>query len=74
MRFNGRLENQNQWIENKLESGEITPGQAKKLHNEDRAIRKEGKEMSNVGGGHITPAEQKVLNQGENAISKKIGQ
>jgi hypothetical protein len=70
---NGRLENQNRRINQELREGEITKGQARQLHQEDRAIRQEERGMARLNGGHITPAEQKALNQQENQVSRQIG-
>ena len=69
---NDRLQNQNRRINREVREGEITKGQARQLHSEDRAIRKE-RTMSKLNNGHITPAEQKSLNQQENAVSRQIG-
>ncbi len=70
---NDRLANQNRRIDQEVREGEITRGQANKLHREDHAIRQEERTMSRLNGGHITPAEQKALNQQENAVSRQIG-
>ena len=71
--MNGRLANQNKRINNELKEGEITKGQAQKLHAEDHAIRKEERTMASTNGGHITKAEQRALNQQENQVSRQIG-
>ena len=71
---NNRLANQNKRIHNEVKQGELTKGQAAKLHQEDRNIRKEEKLMAGQNGGHITKQEQKTLNQQENKVSKQIGQ
>jgi hypothetical protein len=71
---NNRLANQNKRIHNEVKEGEMTKGQAAKLHQEDRNIRKEEKLMAGQNGGHITKQEQKTLNQQENKVSKQIGQ
>jgi len=71
---NNRLGNQNKRIQNEVKEGEMTKGQAAKLHQEDRNIRKEEKLMAGQNGGHITKQEQKTLNQQENKVSKQIGQ
>jgi hypothetical protein len=71
---NNRLANQNKRIQNEVKEGELTKGQAAKLHQEDRNIRKEEKLMAGQNGGHITKQEQKTLNQQENKASKQIGQ
>jgi len=70
---NKRLANQNQRIKQERKQGEITKGQAHKLHAEDHAIRQEERAMASTNGGHITKAEQKALNQQENQVSKQIG-
>lgn len=70
---NDRLANQNERIKEEVKEGDLTKGQANKLHKEDRQIRKEERAMASQNGGHVTKAEQKVLNQQENAVSKKIG-
>ena len=70
---NDRLQNQNRRINREVREGEITKGQARQLHSEDRAIRSEERTMSKLNNGHITPAEQKSLNQQENAVSRQIG-
>ena len=70
---NGRLNNQNQRIKAEEKSGQITKGQAAKLHKEDHQIRKEERSMASQNGGHITKQEQRTLNQQENAVSKQIG-
>ena len=70
---NNRLANQNKRIKQERREGEITKGQAQKLHAEDHAIRQEERTMASTNGGHITKAEQKALNQQENQVSKQIG-
>jgi hypothetical protein len=70
---NKRLNNQNQRIHNEVKDGQITKGQAAKLHGEDHAIRQEERTMASTNGGHITKAEQKSLNQQENQVSRQIG-
>jgi hypothetical protein len=70
---NARLAHQDQRINKERKEGEITKGQAGKLHREDRQIRREERDMASQNGGHITKAEQKVLNQQENQVSKEIG-
>ncbi len=71
---NDRLQNQNRRIHREAKEGELTKQQAKKLHREDRAIRREERRMAARHDGHITKAEQAKLNRQENAVSKQIGQ
>ena len=70
---NDRLKNQDKRIHNEVKEGEITKGEAAKLHRKDRQIRKEERLMASQNGGHITKQEQKTLNQQENKVSKEIG-
>lgn len=70
---NNRLQNQNKRIHNEVKEGELTPGQAKALHKDDKRIRQEERDMAAQNGGHITKLEQRTLNQQENAVSKQIG-
>jgi hypothetical protein len=70
---NARLNNQNQRINQERREGEITAGQARALHAQDRFIRREERFEARQNGGHITRSEQRSLNQQENAVSKEIG-
>jgi hypothetical protein len=70
---NARLANQNRRIDHELRAGEITVGQAHRLHAEDRTIRHEERFMARQNGGGITRVEQRALNQQENAVSSQIG-
>lgn len=70
---NDRLQNQNRRINQERREGEISKGQAAKLHREDRQIRGEERAMASQNGGHITKQEQRTLNQQENAVSRQIG-
>ncbi len=70
---NNRLANQNRRIHQERKQGEITRGQAAKLHREDRTIRKEERAMARTNNGHVTKAEQRALNQQENQVSRQIG-
>ena len=70
---NKRLKNQNKRINDKVKDGQMSKAEAKDLHNKDRMIRQEERDMAKQNGGHITKQEQKVLNQQENAVSREIG-
>jgi hypothetical protein len=70
---NDRLENLNARINHEYREGELTPGQAWRLHNEDRMIRAEERTMARFDHGHITRGEERLLNQQENAVSREIG-
>jgi CRISPR/Cas system-associated endoribonuclease Cas2 len=70
---NNRLQNQNKRIHNEVKEGELSPGQARALHKDDKRIRQEERDMAAQNGGHTTKQEQRTLNQQENAVSKQIG-
>jgi hypothetical protein len=70
---NGRLANQNARINQERREGEITAGQARALHAQDRFIRREERFEARQNGGHITRSEQRSLNQQENGVSREIG-
>lgn len=70
---NQRLENQDRRIHNEVKEGEMSKGEAAKLHKEDRHIRQEERAMAAKDGGHITKKEQEKLNRQENEVSKQIG-
>jgi hypothetical protein len=70
---NARLDNQNRRISEERREGELTAGRARRLHAEDRMIRREERLMAAQNHGHITRAEQRALNQQENAVSRQIG-
>lgn len=70
---NQRLENQDKRINKEVKDGEISKGQAAKLHREDRHIRKEERAIASKDGGHITKKEQERLNHQENKVSEQIG-
>jgi ketol-acid reductoisomerase len=70
---NNRLKNQNKRIHQEVKEGELSKGQAAKLHREDHSIRKEERTMAGTDHGHVTKTEQKALNQQENQVSKQFG-
>lgn len=70
---NDRLGNQSRRINREYREGEISRAQARRLHREDRSIRREERYMAAMNGGHITRGEQRVLNQQENQVSRQIG-
>lgn len=69
---NGRLANQNRRINQGLADHQLTDGQARQLHREDRAIRAEERADAATHGGHITKAEQRQINRQENRVSRQI--
>ena len=71
---NNRLHNQNARIHQAVREGEMSRGQAARLHAADRGVRQEERDMAAQNGGHITRGEQAVLNRQENRISNRIGE
>ena len=69
---NHRLANQNRRINQERREGEITGAQARRLHAEDRGIRREERSMARHDHSHLTRADQRSLNQQENAVSGQI--
>lgn len=70
---NDRLQNQDKRIHHEVKEGELSKGQAARLHRQDHAIRKEERRMAARHGGHITKAEQVKLDRQENRVSREIG-
>lgn len=69
---NDRLEHQNERIHEGVKDGELTHGEARQLHREDRAIRRQERRYARHHGGHISKHEQRKLNAEENAVSNQI--
>jgi hypothetical protein len=69
---NNRLARQNARIKKEVKEGELSKGQAAKLHKEDHQIRTEERLMASQNKGHITKQEQKTLNQQLNGVSAQI--
>jgi len=69
---NQRLKNQNRRIHHKVADGQMTKAQAAALHQDDRQIRQEERDMASQNGSHITRQEQRTLNQQENQVSGQI--
>jgi hypothetical protein len=71
---NHRLSNQDRRIHQEVREGEMSHGEAARLHRDDRQIRGEERLMASQNNGHITRAEDHALNQQENHVSRQIGQ
>ncbi len=68
--INQRQKNQHARIKQGVKSGELTKGEARKLHNEEKTIQAE-KQMAKVDG-KVTPAERAKLRKDQNKASKDI--
>lgn len=71
---NHRLANQNNRIHHEVQDGQMSRGEAKNLHHDDRQIRQEERDMASQDNSHITRTDQRALNQQENQVSRQIGQ
>lgn len=71
---NHRLANQDRRINHEMREGDMSPRRAARLHQEERQIRNEERNMAARHNGHITPEEQRRLNRQENRVSRQIGQ
>lgn len=69
---NGRLNNQNARVDNKVANGKMSNGEAAKIHSQDHAIHREEKRDAATNHGHITKAEQTHINHQQNQVSKEI--
>jgi hypothetical protein len=69
---NQRLKNQDRRINNKRKEGDISKGQASRMHRRDHQIRREERRMAYRHDGHITRHEQNKLNRQENHVSRRI--
>ncbi len=70
---NHRLDNQDKRIHNEVKEGDMSKGKAARLHQEDRHIRHEERNMASRDGGHISKRDQQKLNRQENKVSRQIG-
>lgn len=70
---NQRLANQNSRFNREVRQGKIARAQARSMHQQDRSLRREERNMASQNNGRITGAEQRTLNQQENGISREIG-
>jgi hypothetical protein len=71
---NSRLNNQNNRIHHEVQDGQMSRGEARNLHHDDRQIRQEERDMASQDNSHITRTDQRALNQQENQVSRQIGQ
>jgi hypothetical protein len=70
---NHRLRRQHHRVAVERREGDISRGQARDLHAEDRGVRAQERHDASRHHGHITRAEQRRLNAEENGVSNQIG-
>lgn len=71
---NHRLANQNNRIHHQVQDGQMSKGEARSLHQDDRQIRQEERDMASQDNSHLTRTDQRALNQQENQVSRQISQ
>ena len=69
---NAREQNQQNRIANGEKSGQLTPGEAAKLENQQQHIQNQEKRDMAKDNGHLTKADQAKLNREQNHASKDI--
>lgn len=67
-----RKENQQDRIANGVKSGELTPGEASHLENQENHINNETSKMRAENGGKLTDAEKQKVEHQQNRVSKEI--
>ncbi|MDR3101517.1 MAG: hypothetical protein LBV73_31180 [Paraburkholderia sp.] len=72
--INHRLANQDRRIHDEVREGEMSHGEAARLHRDDHQIRREERMMASQNGSHLTRVEDRALNQQENHLGRQIGE
>ena len=67
-----RKDNQQKRIAQGVASGQLTPGETKKIEAKQQAINKEVRTERKANGGKLTTAEKKQVNRQQNRTSKQI--
>lgn len=69
---NGREENQQQRIANRVSSGKLNAQQTSNLEKREASVQNREQNDMAAHNGHLTKAEQKGINRQQNRISKSI--
>ncbi len=69
---NGRQGNQQQRISQGVHSGQLTPGETRKVENRDATINREARTDRAANGGSLTSQERHQINQRQNNVSRSI--
>lgn len=69
---NDRIQNQMHRINQDERRGELSPGQARALRQQDRSVLRQERRDARMDGGHITRGEQARLNRELNGINREI--
>ena len=67
-----RKKNQQARIAKGIQSGKLTPGEAKHLENKEQGLNREVAGMRQANGGKLSKADKQVVNQQQNKLSKQI--
>lgn len=67
-----RKDSQQKRIAQGVASGQLTPGETKKIETKEQAINKEVRTERKANGGRLTQAEKKQVNRQQNRVSKQI--
>ena len=69
---NARLANQDRRIDAGRRDGELSRGEARRLHRADRRIHREERRDLRRNGGYLTRHEARRMNRQENRVSRRI--
>lgn len=69
---NARQGNQQQRINQGVNSGQLTPGETRNLQNRDASINRQAQADRQANGGTLTPQERQGINQRQNNVSNSI--
>jgi hypothetical protein len=69
---NGRETRQQDRIANGVKSGQLTPGETRRLERGEQRLQNNEKRDMAKDGGHLTKKDQAQLNREENHMSKRI--
>ena len=69
---NGREQNQQKRIANGVKSGQLTPGETRRLERGEQRLQNNEKKDMAKDNGHLTKKDQRQLNKEANHMSKRI--
>jgi CRISPR/Cas system-associated endoribonuclease Cas2 len=69
---NGREQNQQNRIANGVKSGQLTPGETRRLERGEQRLKNNEKKDMAKDNGHLTKKDQRQLNKEGNHMSKRI--
>jgi hypothetical protein len=69
---NKRLKNQQNRVDQGLANGQLKPGQAQHIQNQDARIQNQESRDAAQNGGHLTQGEQNQINREQNHTSREI--